>query len=130
MITGLCGNSFASLEILLTLSQHETMLRKQPIRHFRNEKGTGAKMCPAMVSGIATGDVTLVTVPEVIAKVNSAQFPLVFKVASRALFSPKANAKFSKSLSCWNCTNCSLLGRLYFPLHTASSGINPSCFLL
>ena len=90
MITGLCGNSFASLEILLTLSQHETMLRKQPIRHFRNEKGTGAKMCPAMVSGIATGDVT---------KVNSAQFPLVFKVASGALFSPNANAKFSKSLS-------------------------------
>lgn len=130
MITGLCGNSFASLEILLTLSQHETMLRKQPIRHFRNEKGTGAKMCPAMVSGIATGDVTLVTVPEVIAKVNSAQFPLVFKVASGALFSPNANAKFSKSLSCWNCTNCSLLGRLYLPLHTASSGINPSCFLL
>ena len=130
MITGLCGNSFASSEILLTLSQHETMLRKQPIRHFRNEKGTGAKMCPAMVSGIATGDVTLVTVPEVIAKVNSAQFPLVFKVASGALFSPNANAKFSKSLSCWNCTNCSLLGRLYFPLHTASYGINPSCFLL
>ena len=130
MITGLCGNSFASLEILLTLSQHETMLRKQPIRYFRNEKGTGAKMCPAMVSGIATGDVTLVTVPEVIAKVNSAQFPLVFKVASRALFSPKANAKFSKSLSFWNCTSCSLLGRLYFPLHTASSGINPSCSLL
>ena len=86
MITGLCGNSFASLEILLTLSQHETMLRKQPIRHFRNDKGTGAKMCPAMVSGIATGDVTLATVPEVIAKVNSAQFPLVFKSASGALF--------------------------------------------
>ena len=86
MITGLCGNSFASLEMLLTLSQHETMLRKQPIRHFRNEKETGAKMCPAMVSGIATGDVTLVTVPEVIAKVNSAQFPLVFKVGVEHYF--------------------------------------------
>ena len=26
------------------------------IRHFRNEKGAGAKMCPAIVSGIVTGD--------------------------------------------------------------------------
>ena len=24
--------------------------------HFRNEKGTGATMCPAIVSGIVTGD--------------------------------------------------------------------------
>jgi len=130
VITGLFGNSFTSLEILLTLSQHETMFRKQLIRHFRNEKGTGAKMCPAKVSGIATGDASLVAVPEVIAKVNSAQFPLVFKVANGALFLPNANAKFSKSLSFWYCTNCSLLGRLYLPLHTASSVINPSCFLL
>ena len=26
------------------------------IRHFRNEKGTGAEIRPAIVSGIATGD--------------------------------------------------------------------------
>ena len=54
-------------------------------RHFRNEKGTGAKTCTAMVSGIVTGDapvsywsifsLSLTTVPEVCAKVNSAQFP-------------------------------------------------------
>ena len=25
------------------------------IRHLRNEKGTGAEMCPAIVSGIVTG---------------------------------------------------------------------------
>ena len=54
-------------------------------------------MCPAILSGIAIGDATLVTVPEVIAKVNSAQFPLVFKVAIGALFLPDANAKFSRS---------------------------------
>ena len=26
------------------------------MRHFRNEKGTEAEMCPAIVSGIFTGD--------------------------------------------------------------------------
>ena len=55
------------------------------IRHFRNEKETGAEICPAIVSGIATGDAsfsywsifafTPVTVPEVLARVNSIQFP-------------------------------------------------------
>ena len=88
------------------------------------------KMRSAIVSGIVTGDVALVTVPEVIAKVNSAQFPLAFKVVNGALFLPKANAKFSKSLSFLYSTNCCLLGRLYFPLHTASSVIYPSPFLL
>ena len=29
------------------------------IRHFRNGKGTGAEMCPAIVSGIVTGDALL-----------------------------------------------------------------------
>ena len=56
-----------------------------------------SKMHVAIFSGIVTGDAMLVTVPEVIAKVKSAQFPLVFKVANGALFLPKANAKFSKS---------------------------------
>ena len=46
-------------------------------------------MCPASVSGIVTGDkpvsywpifpVSLVTAPEAFAKVNSAQFPSLFK---------------------------------------------------
>ena len=36
-------------------------------------------MRPAILSGIATGVATLVTVSKVIATVNSAQFPLVFK---------------------------------------------------
>ena len=51
------------------------------IRHFRNEKETGAEMLPAIVSG--NGPVSywpifsmsLVTVPEVFVNVNSAQFP-------------------------------------------------------
>ena len=55
-------------------------------RDFRNEKGTGAETtCTAIDSGIVTGDApvsywsifsrSLTTVPEVCAKVNSAQFP-------------------------------------------------------
>ena len=52
-------------------------------RHFRNEKGTGVEVLLAIISGIVTGDALvsywlifflfLVTVPEVFAKVNSAQ---------------------------------------------------------
>ena len=56
------------------------------IRHFRNEKETGAEMLPAIVSGIVPGNgpvsywpfffhVSIVTVPEVFVNVNSAQFP-------------------------------------------------------
>ena len=55
------------------------------IRHVRIEKGTGAEMRPAMVPGIVTKDapvsywpiffLSLVTDPEGIARVNSAQFP-------------------------------------------------------
>ena len=33
-----------------------TTNHRHTIRHFRNEKGTGAEMCPAMLSGIVTGD--------------------------------------------------------------------------
>ena len=63
------------------------------IRHLRNEKGAGAEMRPA-VSGIISQDKTrqdktrqdnilfgvtsLVTAPEVFAKINSAQFPSPF----------------------------------------------------
>ena len=55
------------------------------VRHFRNEKATGAEMGIPIDSGIVTGDMldsywpifslSLVTVPEVFAKVNSVQFP-------------------------------------------------------
>ena len=55
---------------------------KKPVRYFRTEKGTGAEMRPAIFSGIVTGNVpfflSLITVPEVFAKVNSAQIPSRF----------------------------------------------------
>jgi len=58
------------------------------IRYLRNENGTGAEMGPAIVSGIVTWDapnqffsLSLISVPEVFAKNNSSQFPLVSKVA-------------------------------------------------
>ena len=60
------------------------------ISHFRNEEETGAEIYLANVSGIVTGEtpvsycsifsLSLVTVPEAFAKVNSAQF--VYKVAN------------------------------------------------
>ena len=42
------------------------------IRHLRNEKGTGAKMRPAIDSGIVRN------IPEFVAKVNLAQSPSRF----------------------------------------------------
>ena len=46
-----------------------------PIRNFGNERGTEAKMRPATVSGIVTGNaLSLVTAREVFAKVSSIQF--------------------------------------------------------
>ena len=64
-------------------------------RHFNIEKGTGTKMCPAIVPGVVTGDVPisywpiffflfLVRVPEVFAKCSSAQ--CVFLVSKLAKF--------------------------------------------
>ena len=54
--------------------------RGERMRHFRNDKGTGAEMPPANVSGIVTRDslvsywpdfpMSPVTVPEAFAKVN------------------------------------------------------------
>ena len=76
-------------------------LLSSPIRHFRNEKVTGAEMLPAIILRTVTGDalvsywpiffLSLVTIPEVFAKVNSAQFPLISKVANSqkiAFFGP------------------------------------------
>ena len=55
------------------------------MRLFRNGRGTGIKMRPAVVSGISTGTRQSavacwpVTVPAVFAKVSSAQFTSRFK---------------------------------------------------
>ena len=53
------------------------------IHHFRNKKGTGAEMSPAIVCGIVLGTrrsaigrffcLSLVTIPDVFAKINSTQ---------------------------------------------------------
>ena len=60
------------------------------IRHFRNGRRTGDEMFPASVSGIVNGEaqvsywpifsLTLATVPEAFAKVNSAQFSFLIKL--------------------------------------------------
>ena len=58
------------------------MTRICPIRHLRNEEGTGTKSRPAIVSGIVTRywsaigqfSLPLVTVPEVFARVSKAQY--------------------------------------------------------
>ena len=57
------------------------MNKTQRICHFTNERVTGAEIRPTVASGIVTGDasvsywtilsLSLVTIPEVIAKVNS-----------------------------------------------------------
>ena len=57
---------------------------KKAIGHFRNDRGTGAEMRPAIVSGSVTGDTpvsywpVLEIVPELFAKANSSQFPSLF----------------------------------------------------
>ena len=63
----------------------QRQLYADPICHFRNEKGSGAEMPPAVVSGMVTREtllsywsifsLSLATVPEVFANVNSVQFP-------------------------------------------------------
>ena len=67
------------------------MNKTQRICHFTNERVTGAEIRPTVASGIVTGDasvsywtilsLSLVTIPEVIAKVNSFFFH-VSKVAN------------------------------------------------
>jgi len=47
---------------------------KTAIHHLENEKGTGAKMCSAIASGIITAPF-LDTVSQVFAKVYSVKFP-------------------------------------------------------
>ena len=48
----------------LNKSTHEDwwkVLVSNSIRHFKDEKGTRAEMCPAIVSGIVNGDVPVPT---------------------------------------------------------------------
>ena len=42
-------------ETLATQAMYAPKIQSLFIRHFRNEKGTGAKMYPAGISGILTG---------------------------------------------------------------------------
>ena len=68
--------------------QERELIPEKLVHHFRNEKGTGAEIRPAMFSGIITEDVPViywlifllfqVTVREVSAKINSPQFPFSF----------------------------------------------------
>ena len=77
-------------------------------RHLRNKKGTGAEMRPAIVSGIVTEDasisywpifsLSLVTVPEVFANVNSVQFPSLPR-SYLVWFLPWISSSASSSLS-------------------------------
>ena len=67
---------------------HFTKLSISSNRHLRKNKGTGAEMCPTIVSGMVTGDapvcywlifsMSVVTLPEFFAKGNSSPFPSCF----------------------------------------------------
>ena len=67
---------------------NQRQLYADPICHFRNERGSGAEMPPAILSGMVTREtllsywsifsLSLETVPEVFANVNSVQFPSPF----------------------------------------------------
>ena len=74
----------------MCVSSKEDAYYDQWVSHFMisivgHEKGTGTEMPPAIVSGIGIGDALIsywpifslsqITVPEVLVKVNSAQFP-------------------------------------------------------
>ena len=76
-----CDNRLSNSWVQVVFLPHRGEEKK--MCHFRNDKGTGAEMSPANVSGIVTRDalvsywpdfpVSMVTVPEVFAKVNLAQ---------------------------------------------------------
>ena len=89
--------------------QERELIPEKLVHHFRNEKGTGAEIRPAMFSGIITKDVLVsywpifllspVTVPEVPAKVNSPQFPFSFSSGKWPLLKLWTNRALSKSWS-------------------------------
>ena len=81
-----CKNS---VSLSFFFSMHVAMrLGTAVLTTFRNEKGAGAEILPAMVSGIVAWDAPVSywpifffvpgTVPEVCAKVNLTQFPSGF----------------------------------------------------
>ena len=71
--------------IKTTLAKKRVKCRRQCNRHFRNEKGTGAEMRPAIGSGLSSGSLHVTRrsaigqfLLEVFAKITSAQFPSRF----------------------------------------------------
>ena len=88
MITGLCGNSFTSLEIMLTLSQHATQTTDTPLQ--KREKDWGQN-----VPRNGFWDRYWGQSQKSSRKLTRPSLFLVFKVANGALFLPNANAKFS-----------------------------------
>ena len=87
------------------------------VRHFRNEKATGAEMGCPIDSGIVIGDVldsywpifslSLVTVPEVFAKVNSVQFPWRLLSGEYVIFIHfNFGMKMSQCYTKWHCWDC------------------------
>ena len=101
------------------------------VRHFRNEKATGAEMGCPIDSGIVTGDVldsywpifslSLVTVPEVFAKVNSVQFPWRLLSGEYVIFIHfNFGMKMSQCYTKWHCWDC--FGETNFdPVYSAAS---------
>ena len=106
-------------------------LLSSPIRHFRNEKVTEAEMLPAIILSIVTRD-ALVSYrpicfpvpsnrPQVFAKVNSAQFPLVSKVANsqkRTFFCPYSRVGRGNKEA--REANCLLQYKISFPVRYVS----------
>ena len=131
--------TFAREECLTkVVSDHYSLLQilswyllSSPIRHFRNEKVTGAEMLPAIILSTVTGDalvsywpiffLSLVTIPEVFAKVNSAQFPLISKVANSqkiAFFGPYGRVGRGDKEA--HEANCLLQYKISFPVRYVS----------
>ena len=124
-LTKVVSDHYSLLQIL------SWYLLSSPIRHFRNEKVTGAEMLPAIILSTVTGDalvsywpiffLSLVTIPEVFAKVNSAQFPLVSKVANS-----QKNNFFLSLRSRWAGRQGSARGKLFITIPVLLSC--PICF--
>ena len=106
-------------------------LLSSPIRYFRNEKVTRAEMLPAIILSIVTRD-ALVSYrpicflvpsnrPQVFAKVNSAQLPLVSKAANSqkiAFFCPYGRVGRGDKEA--HEANCLLQYKISFPVRYVS----------
>ena len=83
-----CSQAVKTLSLFLFFMPVAMRLATAVLTTFGNEKGAGAEILPAMVSGIVAGDAPVSywpifffvpgTVPEVCAKVNLTQFPSGF----------------------------------------------------